>query len=170
VVKETWKSSKYATSSVNKAGLLVGDRILLTLWVGSLWAIGYIAAPTLFVTLEDRALAGTLAGAMFEIVAYIGLLCAALLLLSNQVRHPGRRLNWRAVVLLVMFLLVLVGQFVVTPMIAEMRVAGSSASSEFARLHGVASIAFLITSLLGLALVVAPDSVAQPGEPRRVRE
>jgi len=152
---------------VNNAGLLAGDRILLTLWVGSLWAIGYIAAPTLFATLEDRALAGTLAGAMFEIVAYIGMVCAALLLLSNQLRNPGRRLNWRAVVLSVMFLLVLAGQFVVAPMVAEMRLAGTSASPAFARLHGVAATAYLITSLLGLALVVSPDSAARPGESRR---
>jgi hypothetical protein len=143
---------------VNSVRLLAGERILLTLWVGSLWAIGYIAVPALFASLEDRALAGTLAGAMFEIVAYIGMVCAVLLLLSNQVRNPGRRLNWRAVVLLVMFLLVLAGQFVVAPMIAEIRVAGTSASSAFARLHGVASFAYLITSLLGFALVVSPEA------------
>jgi len=147
---------------VNNARLLAGERILLTLWVGSLWAIGYIAAPALFASLEDRALAGTLAGTMFEIVAYMGMVCAVLLLLSNQVRNPGRRLNWRAVVLLVMFLLVAAGQFVVAPMIAEMRVTGTIASSSFARVHGVASFAYLVTSLLGLALVVAPDSAAQP--------
>jgi len=147
---------------VNNARLLAGERILLTLWVGSLWAIGYIATPALFASLEDRALAGTLAGTMFEIVAYMGMVCAVLLLLSNQVRNPGRRLNWRAVVLLVMFLLVAAGQFVVAPMIAEMRVTGTSASSAFARVHGVASFAYLVTSLLGLALVVAPDGTAQP--------
>jgi hypothetical protein len=146
---------------VNNARLLAGERILLTLWVGSLWAIGYIAAPSLFARLEDRALAGTLAAAMFELVAYIGMVCAVLLLLSNQVRNPGRRLNWRAVVLLVMLLLVLAGQFVVAPMIAEMRVTGTSASSAFARLHGVASFAYLITSLLGLALVVSPETSAR---------
>lgn len=151
---------------MNNAGLPAGERILLTLWVGSLWAIGYIAAPALFASLEDRALAGTLAGAMFEIVAYIGMVCAVLLLLSNQVRNSGRRLNWRALVLLVMLLLVLAGQFVVAPMIAEMRGTGMSASTAFARLHGVAAIAYLITSLLGLALVVAPDSATQ----RRARE
>jgi len=104
---------------------------------------------------------------MFEIVAYIGMVCAALLLLSNQLRNPGRRLNWRAVVLSVMFLLVLAGQFVVAPMVAEMRLAGTSASPAFARLHGVAATAYLITSLLGLALVVSPDSAARPGESRR---
>jgi hypothetical protein len=148
---------------VNNARLLAGERILLTLWVGSLWAIGYIAAPALFAELEDRALAGRLAGAMFEIVAYIGMLCAVLLLLSNQVRNPGRRLNWRAFVLSVMLVLVIAGQFVVAPMIAEIRVVESSASSAFAWLHGVASSAYLITSLLGLALVVAPDASARPG-------
>jgi len=147
---------------VNRAGLLAGERILLTLWVGGLWAIGYIATPALFASLEDRALAGTLAGTMFEIVAYLGMVCAVLLLLSNQVRNPGRRLNWRAVVLLMMFLLVLAGQFVVAPMIAEIRMAETSASSAFAWLHGVASLAYLVTSLLGLALVVVPDSAAQP--------
>jgi hypothetical protein len=143
---------------VNSARLLAGERILLTLWVGSLWAIGYIAAPALFAKLEDRALAGTLAAAMFEIVAYVGMVCAVLLLLSNQVRNPGRRLNWRAVVLLVMFLLVVAGQFVVAPMIAEMRMAETSASPAFAQLHGVASFAYLITSLLGFALVVSPEA------------
>jgi hypothetical protein len=143
---------------VNSTGLRAGERILLTLWVGSMWAIGYIAAPALFANLEDRALAGTLAGVLFEIVAYIGMLCAVLLLLSNQLRNPGRRLNWRAVVVLVMFVLVLGGQFVVAPMIADMRAAGQVASSAFAWLHGVASLAYLINSLLGIALVVSPEA------------
>lgn len=146
---------------MNSERLLAGERILLTLWVGSLWAIGYIVAPALFANLEDRALAGTLAGVMFEIVAYIGMVCAVLLLLSNQVRNPGRRLNWRAVVLLLMLVLVLAGQFVVAPMIEAIREAGTSAAPAFARLHGVASLAYLITSLLGFALVVAPDGAAQ---------
>ena len=37
--------------------LAFAQRILLTAWVGGLWAIGYIAAPTLFATLDDRAMA-----------------------------------------------------------------------------------------------------------------
>ena len=40
--------------------------IAITLWVGGLWAIGYLAAPTLFAELSDRALARQLAGAMFR--------------------------------------------------------------------------------------------------------
>ena len=151
VAKEIWKSLKSVTSS-----RLAGERILLTLWVGGLWTVGYIVAPALFANLDDRALAGTLAGVMFGIVAWIGLFCAIFLLVFNQVRNPQHRLNWRALVLLAMLVLTLVGQFLLAPMIADMRLAGASDQAEFARLHGAASVGYLITSLLGLVLVVAP--------------
>jgi len=139
---------------------LVSERILLTLWVGGLWTVGFIVAPALFANLDDRALAGTLAGVMFGIIAWIGLLCAVLLLLSNQIRNPQHRLNWRAPVLLAMLALTLVGQFLLAPMIAELRLAGASDQAEFARLHGVASVAYLVTSVLGLVLVVAPEEAS----------
>ena len=51
--------------------------IAITLWVGALWAIGYLAAPTLFRLLEDRPLAGRLAGEMFTYVAWLGMAAAA---------------------------------------------------------------------------------------------
>lgn len=139
--------------------MLAGERILLTLWVGGLWTIGYMVAPALFANLEDRAMAGSLAGALFDIIAYVGLLCGAVLLLFNQLRAAGRYFNWRALVLAAMLLLVLIGEFYVAPEIAGLRAQGLSDSPAFARLHGVASIAYLVTSLLGLILVIAgPDS------------
>ena len=138
---------------------LAGERILLTLWVGGLWTVGYIVAPALFANLDDRALAGTLAGVMFGIVAWVGLFCAVFLLLSNQIRNPQQRLNWRALVLLAMLVLTLVGHFLLAPMIADLRLAGASDQAQFARLHGITSINYLVTSLLDLALVVAPAEV-----------
>lgn len=139
--------------------LLAGERILLTLWVGGLWAIGYMVAPALFANLEDRALAGTLAGVMFGVIAYIGLFCGALLLLFNQLRSPDRRLNWRALILAAMLSLVAIGEFYVGPEIAALRAQGLSDSPAFARLHGAAAVAYLVTSLLGLVLVIAgPES------------
>jgi len=33
----------------------------ITLWVGGLWAVGYLAAPMLFYNLSDRMLAGMVA-------------------------------------------------------------------------------------------------------------
>lgn len=136
--------------------MLAGERILLTLWVGGLWTVGYIVAPALFANLDDRALAGTLAGVMFGIMAWIGLFCALFLLVYNQVQNPHHRLNWRALVLLAMLVLTLAGKFLLAPMIADLRLAGAGGQAEFARLHGAASIVYLVTSLLGLALVVAP--------------
>ena len=134
----------------------IGERILLTLWVGGLWTTGFIVAPALFATLDERALAGSLAGVMFELIAWIGLVCGSLLLIFNQLRYAPRFMNWRALVLLAMLALVLVGQFVLGPMIAELRAGGGADSTDFARLHGTASLLYLATSLLGLVLVISP--------------
>jgi len=135
--------------------LQIGERILLTLWVGGLWAIGYMVAPALFANLEDRALAGTLAGVMFEIIAYVGLVCGAFLLIFNQLRYPGEHLNWRAIVLVFMLLCVALGQFLLAPLIVDLRLQGLAESDSFAQLHGFAAVVYLLTSLLGLVLVVA---------------
>ena len=138
--------------------MLIGERLLLTIWVGGLWTIGYMVAPALFANLEDRALAGSLAGTLFEIIAYTGLACGTLLLLFNQLRYAGKRLNWRAVVLLVMILLVITGQFIIAPMMGELRSQDLTDTTEFARLHGAASALYLVNSILGMALVLAPEN------------
>ena len=142
---------------MNRPAANVGERVLLTLWVGGLWTVGYMVAPALFATLEDRALAGTLAGLMFEIIAWIGMGCAPMLLVINQVRYPGRRLNWRMLVLLAMLLMVMLGQFVLAPMMADLRATGQADADAFARLHGIASLVYLVNSVLGLVLVMAQD-------------
>ena len=55
--------------------------VALTLWVGGLWTMGYLVAPTLFRSLSsDRPLAGRLAGQLFELIGWVGLGCAAYLL------------------------------------------------------------------------------------------
>ena len=56
-----------------------------------------------------------------------------------------------------MFVIVLVGQFVLQPMMAELKAVGLTYANrpEFGRLHGMASVLFLINSLAGLALVVS---------------
>jgi hypothetical protein len=54
-----------------------------------------------------------------------------------------------------MLLLVVIGQFVLAPMVAELRVQGLTDTPRFGQLHGLASVLFLITSVLGLVLVAA---------------
>lgn len=137
--------------------LPVVERILLTLWVGSLWVTGFIVAPVLFAELDDRALAGSLAGSLFSLTSYLGLACGAVLLALNGLRYRG--INWRAIVFVSMLVLVVIGQFVVTPMVAELRLQGLTDTPRFGQLHGMASVLFLLTSLLGLLLVAvrSPD-------------
>lgn len=67
--------------------------IAVTLWVGSLWAVGYIVAPLLFARLPDRALAGMMAGKLFTLVAYVGIGCALYLLLYRLTRFGASALK-----------------------------------------------------------------------------
>ncbi|MEJ2181331.1 MAG: DUF4149 domain-containing protein [Gammaproteobacteria bacterium] len=135
--------------------LMVGERILLTLWAGSLWAIGYIAAPTLFAMLDDRKLAGSLAGQMFHIVSYIGLICGILLFVSLAKRLG---MDWRIWVIATMVALVACGEFILQPMMESLKiqglVEGGAIRKQFGMLHGIASIIYLIESLLALSLIV----------------
>lgn len=137
--------------------------LALVLWVGGLWAIGYIAAPSLFAALpNDRALAGALAGKLFTITAYVGIGCA-LYLIIHRLASVGtgafqQLFFWVA---LLMLALTLVGVFGVQPIIAGLKVEGgakdvmqSVVASRFAHWHGVASILYLIQSLLGAVLVL----------------
>lgn len=133
----------------------VAERLLLTLWVGGLWVIGYMAVPMLFSTLDDRKLAGSIAGDFFHVMNYIGLVCGVLLLLSVVIRL---RKAWQVWALVAMLALVCVNEFTVQPLIQELKLLGiaegSPAQDEFRRLHGLASVIYMITSLLGLSLVV----------------
>ena len=136
--------------------LLIGERILLTLWVGGMWAVGYIVAPTLFSMLE-KSVAGNVAGQLFTIISYLGLFCGSLLIIG-LVSRVGTAFSqhWSFWALLVMVVLILIGQFVLQPMMAELKATGITDlnRSEFGKLHGIASVLFLINSLAGLALVI----------------
>lgn len=138
---------------MNRKLLPAAERILLTLWVGALWVAGFIVAPLLFSELDDRALAGSLAGSLFTVTSYLGLCCGSLLLIINGL--SCRAINWRAVTVASMLLLVVIGQFVITPMVIELRAQGLTDSARFGQMHGAASVLFIITSVLGLVLVAA---------------
>lgn len=135
-----------------------GERMLLSLWVGALWSIGYLAAPTLFASLEDRALAGMLAGKMFTGVSLIGLGCGTALLTSFWMQFQKPLAERRVQLLIVMLLLVIIGEFVLQPQMAELKaeglVEGSGAAARFGVLHGIASLLYFINSMVGLVLLV----------------
>lgn len=135
--------------------------IAVTLWVGGMWAVGYIVAPTLFYALGDRALAGMVAGRLFALVGWIGIGCAGYLILFRLVRCGGGAFRqgffWLT---LLMLALALVGQFGVQPILAGFKdqalpkeVMESVFRDRFAAWHGVSSVLYLVESVLGLALV-----------------
>lgn len=137
----------------------IPERIALTLWVGGMWISGYLVAPMLFSVLEDRALAGMLAGKLFSAMSYVGLVCVGLLLLTHFLKPvtDGWR-QWRRWILLAMLLVIVIGEFVLQPMMAELKAQGldegSAAQQRFGMLHGLSSSLFLFNSLAGLVLVI----------------
>lgn len=136
--------------------ITISDRILLTFWVGGLWAIGYIAAPTLFAMLEDKRLAGELAGQMFQIINYLGLFCGVMLIINMLVR---KSLSWQLWAIIAMLVFVGCNEFLIQPMMHALKdvglVDGSEAMKKFGRLHGAASVVYMATSLLGLIVVAS---------------
>jgi len=149
----------------------IPQRIFLTLWLGSMWSIGYIVVPTLFSILDDRALAGQLAGRLFTIGSYLGLFCGLAILLA-QLYHRAANWwrSWRIGVLLAMLLLIVIGEFVLQPMMAQLKLLGlgtdSAAAAQFARLHGVASLLFMANSLLGLVILIFGLHTSESGVDR----
>ncbi len=136
--------------------------LLITAWVGSLWSVGYLAVPVLFYAQPDRQLAGMLAGQMFTLVAYVGMVCGMYLVI-HHISLSGRAalrltLFW---VVTVMLMITLVLQFGIQPGMANLKlqalpadVMHSALADRFKMLHGVSSILYLIQSLLGIFLVI----------------
>lgn len=131
-----------------------------TLWAGSLWTVGYLVAPTLFATLDDRVLAGALAGSMFRIEAWLSVTCAVALIVLIGFLHgrAGGRLLWLAAGMLAC---TVIGYFGLHPFMATLKEAAgpggvmtSDARTQFGILHGVSSAFYLVQSLLGVALVL----------------
>ena len=133
-----------------------------TAWVGGQWAVGYLAVPVLFQTLPDKMLAGMLAGKMFHLIGYVGMV-SALYLLAYHLGTSGRAalrqpLFW---IIAAMLLITLIDQFGFQPVMNGLKaqalpadVMHSPYAGKFRMLHGIASITYLVQSLLGIALIL----------------
>jgi hypothetical protein len=136
--------------------------LLASLWAGSTWTLGYLVAPTLFGALPDRVLAGTLAAAMFHNGAWLSIGCA-LLMLALLWRAPelGARRATLLGLVAAMLVCTLAGHFGLQPQMAALReaagpggVLASAAKTQFGLLHGVASVIYLMQSVLAGFLIV----------------
>jgi len=135
---------------------IVRSRLLIaTLWVGSLWTVGFLAAPTLFATF-DKVLAGTIAASLFRSEAWLSVACGILLLVLQK--QQDRRVEVQLIA--AMLACTLIGHFALQPFMAALReaagpagVMASDAKRQFGILHGASMVIYLLDSLLGVALI-----------------
>ena len=147
--------------------------LVLALWVGGLAALGLVAAPAIFSTLEahdpagGRTVAGLVFGAVFGQFQHwswlLGGLTVVLLFVRALLGPRPRRLGWRVGLAAAMLALSVVTSQVISPRIERIRQetagaiatlpAGDPRRVEFGRLHGLSNIFMLVTLLAGAVLI-----------------
>ena len=159
-------SSTFVTNKLLPLLLAAIARMALVFWVGGLWVIGYLVVPLLFASLDNRALAGVLAGQFFAAIAWLGLAAAALLLLMQFRDHSGGRQlrRYRLALLWVMGGLAALQLFYLQPEMAALKqaaapvdVMGSTGRAHFVFWHALSSSLYLLQSILGACLVLWPE-------------
>lgn len=135
--------------------------ILLVVWIGSLLTLGAIAAPVLFSALDDKQLAGMLAGKMFTVGAWVGTAAGVYLLLYRLIRDGAAAFKslffW---IVLIMWLFTLAGHFGIQPILQNLKnqalplaVMQSVFADRFSQWHGISRILWMIQAVLGVVLV-----------------
>lgn len=139
-----------------------GERLLLTLWVGSLWALGYVAVPAAFATL-NTAVAAEFAALLFFVVNIIGQVSGSLLIIAKLVSERLQvRRNWRFWILCSMLVITLVFSFYIQPQITEIKAidgwrSNSALAEQFDGIHSLSENLYLLLSVLGLMLILTTD-------------
>ena len=126
--------------------------VLAALWAGSLCTICCVVAPTLFVALPDRQLAGATAAQFFRIVSMIGLAIGALLLILMLVGKLQLPRRWGFALVIATAALPIVSELALGPLMSSARAAGDM--GRFGMLHGVAALFFFAACLGAIAVVV----------------
>jgi uncharacterized membrane protein len=136
--------------------------VLLVMWVGGLWAIGGIAAPTLFSEISDTQLAGNVAGQLFRWIAWVGIVAGAYLLIFRLGRNGFQAMKQAYFWIVLAMLLLVIGQhFGIQPVMQALKqqalpqaVMESAFRDRFKTWHGISSTVYLLECLLGLVLVL----------------
>ena len=142
------------------------QRLLLSVGVGGMLVLAYVAVPVVFQQLPDRLLAGKLAGEILVYSNYLSLLCFSLLipLASWSTFQKNNIVFWDKmylVLLLCVFGLIVINQFIIFPnmrelkdLVAPLDVMLSPKRAEFVWWHGISSVLYLTHSLLGIGVLI----------------
>ena len=127
---------------------------LAAVWAGIMFAVGGLAAPSLFMVLE-RELAGKAAGRIFTLEAKLSLGLAMVLFMIERRRtrdqmeagEAGSAMTGNLLFILGALFLAIFGEFVMHPMI-EAAKAGQVTPLSFGALHGVSSVLYWLRAVL----------------------
>lgn len=141
----------------------IGERIVLSLWVGGMWAIGFIAVVTLFKYSADKKLAGELAGHMFTAINMVGIFSILILLLMQLLQYGAKFLKqWRVWILLASLILISSTQFGLRPNMESLKsardlgqISQTDFKKQFGSYHKISSSLYTVSCLLGLSLLVS---------------
>jgi hypothetical protein len=136
--------------------------LVATVWAGSLWTVGFLVVPTLFRTLSDQVLVGTIAASLFNVQAWLGMACAlALLALVWAGGYAPRARRTLLLIVLAMLACTVVVHFGLQPMMEQLRAAAgpggvmaSALKARFGMLHGVSMSIYLVQSGLAVWLLL----------------
>jgi uncharacterized membrane protein YjfL (UPF0719 family) len=140
--------------------------LLLAIWAGTLWTVGWVPL-VLFARLQEIA-AGNIAGRLFEIGAWVGMVCGVLLIALHLRATPRRpKRDWILWGLAAMLLITVVSYFGIGAIMENLRqqaaplsIRESPLRAQFGMWHGISSTLFLIEGLIALVLVACPPKQA----------
>ncbi len=144
------------------ASRIAGARLLVAvLWAGSLWALGYIAAPAVFAAVPS-VVAGDVVAQLLTRLGWVSVACAVLMFvlvrISPDLAGRKRFLNLLVLAMLACALVMWAG---LQPAMAHMRelagpggVRASPYWTQFAVMHGVSQLFHVIESVLAAVLVL----------------
>lgn len=142
--------------------------LVLTLWVGAMFAFGALYAPVLFRSLPSRDSAGAIAGETLARIDTLGLVAGGILVLVTILQAIDPSVRWpvdlgRIILAAVMLALVIVSSVSVRPRVTAVRQQMGKPIDEFAaddplrveynRHHRLSRLLFSINLLLGVGLI-----------------
>ena len=135
--------------------------IAATFWIGGLWVVG-IVAYELFKLIPEAQLAGSIAGQLFKMMAYIGMATSIYLLIQLVYQFGTNALKqgffW---LIALMLILILISHLGISPLLEKFKleampkdVMESVFADRFATWHGISSIAYLLECFLGVFAIL----------------
>lgn len=131
---------------------------LAGIWLGMQVMAGYVAAPVLFKSLP-KLQAGVIAGELFNVVSYAGLVIWALVYFVGKRAAAVRNVqSINGKLIAVLWLGLAANQFLVTPVIEAHKTQTTNwllslTGGSFGMWHGISSLIYMICAILALVLI-----------------